>query len=517
MVDELDVDDVVALARARLRALHAAQHAVVNHRARDGVDPDLELKASLAPYVRDLFARDGTSERASAAATRMAFCGLETAGELRFWEYGVEWLATAERRLALYRVKCGGLDARRMLVEDGSGKGGDGFEWDSDGSTWMPFELATTATGRRVALEVRDGYAKVPKEALAECYAERVEREVRRDCERVFRKLRAWVSAGDAPRAFDPRCRSNALRAIRTWQPAVEDLPRVDARGGVSLAKRRRARRRAVRVGGAAQVAIAVEADDVGEDAEVHRSGEDLKRALAAAHPAATKVQTRPYPPCMRDQLSALRRDAHLKYADRFRLNLFLKGIGFEVGETLEFWRRGVFPRGRMAAYQKEHTYSIRHHYGLEGAMKDYTPHNCESLGKKSENGRACPFVGSNVDEFRSASSSKDWFGELSFDGRVAVELAVQAGDARCACERVFADFHGGVPVGEDFLFPVDYYDASLEIEELYRERKSALAKAPSNAENAAESGDDDQSEDDVLPKNFKLDVDEFSSDDDDK
>ena len=76
MVDELDVDDVVALARARLRALHAAQHAVVNHRARDGVDPDLELKASLAPYVRDLFARDGTSERASAAATRMAFCGL---------------------------------------------------------------------------------------------------------------------------------------------------------------------------------------------------------------------------------------------------------------------------------------------------------------------------------------------------------------------------------------------------------------------------------------------------------
>ena len=118
--------------------------------------------------------------------------------------------------------------------------------------------------------------------------------------------------------------------------------------------------------------------------------------------------------------------------------------------------------------------------------MKDYTPHNCESLAKPVEGMRACPFVGS-VDEFRTASSSSDWFRELSFDGREAVELAVQMGDARCACERVFADFHGGLPIGQEFTFPADFFDASLEIEDRYVERRRAEPRGERAKQAAAE------------------------------
>ena len=154
--------------------------------------------------------------------------------------------------------------------------------------------------------------------------------------------------------------------------------------------------------------------------------------------------------------------------------------------------------------------------------MKDYTPHNCESLAKSVEGMRACPFVGS-VDEFRTASSSSDWFRELSFDGREAVELAVQMGDAKCACERVFADFHGGLPIGQEFTFPADFFDASLEIEDLYVEQRRAeprgeRAEQAAAEETAAAPPGTARAEphSHSLPKGFRIDVEDASSDEDD-
>ena len=516
MSSDIDVERAVAHAKTRLRALYGAQHVAVNHRAAgtSSADEPSSARDVIAAHVRGLFANDPVADAASAAMTRLAFCCVDARGGVRFWEYGAEWLARAERTLALGRIEAGDASVPASFVECGECS----FEVMEDGDAWMPFERAVSAVGSRAARAVRDGYACVPREALAEAYAESVEREVRRDCQRAFRKLRAMMSTGDGPRALDPRSRLNALRAVRTYQPDPSELPYLPATGS-TFARKRRERRRA----GLATHAMAIEADGEASERASTRVGVELKRAFAALRAGASKVSTRPFPPCMRDKLSALRRTAHLKYADRFQLNLFFKAIGLDVSETLDFWRRGVFPRGRMRNYQKEHTYAIRHHYGLEGAMKDYTPHNCESLAKSVEGARACPFVGT-VDEFRTASSSSDWFRELSFDGREAVELAVQMGDAKCACERVFADFHGGLPIGQEFTFPADFFDASLEIEDLYVERRrahplenrSAEADPAEGAATPPESDASAAAHPDALPENFRIDVEDASSDEDD-
>ena len=246
------------------------------------------------------------------------------------------------------------------------------------------------------------------------------------------------------------------------------------------------------------------------------RPGEEWKRALAAITPRGKRSAARPFPPCMRNKLEDLRVKAHLRYTDRFQLNLFFKGVGFTVNEALEFWRRGVFPRGRMGDYQREHTYAIRHHYGLEGAMKDYDPHKCESLGKAGvEIECACPFVGT-VEDFRRASSARDWFSELSVSGRAAVESAVQVGDPTTACARAFADAHGGMDIATELTHPADYFDASMEIEELYRDRARRAAFERSAAARADDASTADAVDaDDVLPQNIRLDVDDSSSDED--
>ena len=149
--------------------------------------------------------------------------------------------------------------------------------------------------------------------------------------------------------------------------------------------------------------------------------------------------------------------------------------------------------------------------------MKDYTPHNCDSLAELTETEltegvRTCPFVGS-VEDLRQSSNSRDWYQALSFDGREAVELAVQAGDRRAACERVFADFHGGMSIGEDFKSPADYFDASMEIEDQYRDRQRRGAFSSKSV--AAPPPDDDAppAPSSLLPERLQLDIEDSSSD----
>ena len=70
------------------------------------------------------------------------------------------------------------------------------------------------------------------------------------------------------------------------------------------------------------------------------------------------------------------------------QLTLFLKGVDVTADETLAIWR-AQFPHGRMSDYQREHTYAVRHAYGLEGKMADYPPHTCEKLSRGGAGGDA--------------------------------------------------------------------------------------------------------------------------------
>ena len=97
--------------------------------------------------------------------------------------------------------------------------------------------------------------------------------------------------------------------------------------------------------------------------------------------------------------------------------------------------------------------------------MKDYDPHKCETLGKAGgEIECACPFVGT-VEDFRRASSARDWFSELSVSGRAAVESAVQVGDPTTACARAFADAlrQNGATVDDIYFAGKSHTDPILE------------------------------------------------------
>tara|TARA_B110000483_G_scaffold182607_1_gene215967 strand:- start:97 stop:528 length:432 start_codon:yes stop_codon:yes gene_type:complete len=68
----------------------------------------------------------------------------------------------------------------------------------------------------------------------------------------------------------------------------------------------------------------------------------------------------------MRRHLQTLHSERHLKHHSRWQFTLFLKGMDLTVDEALAVWR-SQFAHGKMADFQREHTYAVRHSFGLEG------------------------------------------------------------------------------------------------------------------------------------------------------
>jgi len=545
--DEIDVERFVDVARERLRALYSIDYVCANARssARECACEcawecgngmtwpsacECECHAcerALETIARGLFPDDVASERASASAVKLALCACERGGEdgarrYAAYEYGAQWLERVETTLARVRAQYGlrGVE-EGVLGSDCDFATPEGYG--EDDGAWMAFERACAAIRGRRAPAMRDGFVFVPRELFAEIYAEHVGRCLREDLAATFRRLQQMVGEGRAPPAFDPNASYNALRAIRTWVPDVSELPKIPVPAMTSWGKRRRERRRA---NGVAQHAVAIEDDANATAAGASYSpvvGEDAKRVLKMVDRHVSAVNARPFPPCMRGKFEEIQRRGHLYFTDRFQLNLFLKGIGLNVNETINFWRQGVFPKGKMKNYQGEHTYNIRHNYGLEGAMIDYTPHECEKMQTEYKNGAghcSCPFA-ADIDTFRRNVLGQRWYQSVSLAARDRVENAVHLNNPSAACELVFEDAHGGVPIGPKFEYPDAYFDASMDIEETYRER---TIRAQFDRRTAAPSQDSITAEDvqdrsvdpipNALPERFALALEDSSDDD---
>ena len=197
-------------------------------------------------------------------------------------------------------------------------------------------------------------------------------------------------------------------------------------------------------------------------------------------------VAARPYPPCMRRHLQTLHSERHLKHHSRWQFTLFLKGMDLTVDEALAVWR-SQFVHGKMADFQREHTYAVRHSFGLEGKMADYPPHTCERLAKNATRGDGepgCPFAGCGGQGGGGAAGhggSGSRLSELRKEIGVLVDpVAVEdianfaeRGAPRAACKALFASIHGTSletmrddGILSDLRFPHDWYAASAELEE---------------------------------------------------
>lgn len=59
------------------------------------------------------------------------------------------------------------------------------------------------------------------------------------------------------------------------------------------------------------------------------------------------KLSLKSFPLCMRHLHESLKQNHHLKHYGRLQYNLFLKGIGLPVDESLKFFR-GEFSKGAI-------------------------------------------------------------------------------------------------------------------------------------------------------------------------
>ena len=204
--------------------------------------------------------------------------------------------------------------------------------------------------------------------------------------------------------------------------------------------------------------------------------GPDAKRVMRVLRKgpgsASARAAVRPFPLCMRRHLTALHANRHLRHHARHQLTLFFKGVDMSADEALAVWRAQI-AHGRMADFQREHTYHVRHAYGLEGKMADYPPHTCERLAKAHEAGEGpgCPFAGvagggggrvgagsvmardgqtdGKGGRSRAALELRVALGELVAPVEVEdIAAAAEAGAPRAACARLFAALHGDPRAG---------------------------------------------------------------------
>ncbi|KAL0242903.1 hypothetical protein GEMRC1_005466 [Eukaryota sp. GEM-RC1] len=85
-------------------------------------------------------------------------------------------------------------------------------------------------------------------------------------------------------------------------------------------------------------------------------------------------------PLCMDVMMSQLLKTGHLRHDGRLSLGLSLKGCGFGLEDSLQFWRAAMSKKFSSADFEKKYAYNIKHHYGTVGGGKQYGPPSCLKL-----------------------------------------------------------------------------------------------------------------------------------------
>ncbi|RHZ09195.1 hypothetical protein DYB26_007728 [Aphanomyces astaci] len=116
-----------------------------------------------------------------------------------------------------------------------------------------------------------------------------------------------------------------------------------------------------------------------------HHIGPDYSTAPVASGNAITAAMVdglskTSMPLCMKSLHLALTTQSHLKHGGRMQYGLFLKGMGLQLDDAIEFWRKEFCKKINVDDFNKKYAYNIRHNYGKEGKRKDYTPLNCMKI-----------------------------------------------------------------------------------------------------------------------------------------
>lgn len=174
------------------------------------------------------------------------------------------------------------------------------------------------------------------------------------------------------------------------------------------------------------------------------------------------------FPLCMKYLHKHLMKYNHLKHRARLQYLLFLKGIGYSLDDSIEFWKSSMCE----ASYKTNNlTYIIRHAYGKEGHRVEKFPYDCKSIKEFSvtyDSEHGCPF------KHRSLSELAETFDEEMIPKAKQKELfsLCMSGNYGDACK-----LYGNTLYKEDIFkdritSPNQYYDITVKIHK-ERERRN--------------------------------------------
>ncbi|KAH7816738.1 DNA primase large subunit [Monocercomonoides exilis] len=155
------------------------------------------------------------------------------------------------------------------------------------------------------------------------------------------------------------------------------------------------------------------------------------------------------FPLCMMMIHRHLRRAHHLKYEGRVQYQLFLKGCGMGLEETMALFRGELTQTVGDTKFEREYAYGIRYNYGLEGKRANFKPKSCRSMisgpaPSTSDQCHGCPFAWMQKDELRHALIETASLTPKEADE--VYDTLVEGGGKKCepACAVMYYFRHGG-------------------------------------------------------------------------
>ncbi|CCH47112.1 DNA primase large subunit [Wickerhamomyces ciferrii] len=161
-------------------------------------------------------------------------------------------------------------------------------------------------------------------------------------------------------------------------------------------------------------------------------------------------------PLCGSQLMQGLHSTGHLKYIARQQFTLFLKGIGLNLDQALEFWQNEFSKSMSQDKFQKEYSYNIRHSYGKEGSRVNYKPWDCRTILSKPRPAKGefhgCPYRDLSTDVLTSKLGN---MGLENKDIMDIVEISTK-GEFTNACTKVLELKSG---INEVVVHPNLYFD----------------------------------------------------------
>ncbi|CAG0915717.1 unnamed protein product [Notodromas monacha] len=170
------------------------------------------------------------------------------------------------------------------------------------------------------------------------------------------------------------------------------------------------------------------------------------------------------FPLCMKHLYDILKTQHHLKHFSRIQLNLFFKGIGLSLEDSLQLFRT-EFAKGKTEPekFEKKYAYSFRHGYGKEGKRADYRPFSCMKIIQQhpgAQETHGCPFAHFDVTSLRAKLKAL----KISEPAIQDVLDTKRENHHQIACGKVFQYTHNLPSNSVGINHPNQYFEASQEV-----------------------------------------------------